>query len=89
MESTLFVYLPMETSQKNEKIIFVYLITNLTFGQSVKEQMADSKIEKVTVFLSGAQVVRSAKMAVSSGSTEIRFNHIMSYLDVNSMQVKS
>ena len=65
------------------------LITNLTFGQAVKEQTADSKIEKVTVFLSGAQVMRSAKVAVSSGKTEIRFNRITPDLDVNSIQVKS
>ena len=72
-----------------KKFILLCLFTQLAFGQAVKEQMADSKIEKVTVFLSGAQVVRSAKMAVSSGRTEIRFNHITPYLDVNSIQVKS
>ena len=55
----------------------------------IKAQLADSKIEKVTVFLSGAQVVRSAKISVSSGKTEIRFNHITPDLDVNSVQVKS
>jgi uncharacterized protein (TIGR02231 family) len=71
------------------KVLFLCLITNLTFGQAVKEQLADSKIEKVTVFLSGAQVVRSAKVSVSSGKTEIRFNRITPDLDVNSIQVKS
>jgi uncharacterized protein (TIGR02231 family) len=72
-----------------KKIILLCLITNLAFGQAVKEQLADSKIEKVTVFLSGAQVVRSAKVSVSSGKTEIRFNRITPDLDVNSVQVKS
>jgi Domain of unknown function (DUF4139)/N-terminal domain of unknown function (DUF4140) len=72
-----------------KKIILLCLITNLTFGQAVKEQLADSKIEKVTVFLSGAQVMRSAKVSVSSGKTEIRFNRITPDLDVNSVQVKS
>jgi hypothetical protein len=71
-----------------KKIILLCLITNLTFGQTVKEQLADSKIEKVTVFLSGAQVQRSAKIAVSSGKTEIRFNRITPDLDVNSVQVR-
>ena len=71
-----------------KKIILLCLITNLTFGQAVREQLADSKIEKVTVFLSGAQVQRSAKIAVSSGKTEIRFNRITPDLDVNSVQVK-
>jgi len=71
------------------RLLLLCLITNLTFGQAVKEQLADSKIEKVTVFLSGASVVRSAKVAVSSGKTEIRFNRISPDLDVNSVQVKS
>ena len=69
--------------------LLLCLITNLAFGQAVKEQVADSKIEKVTVFLSGAQIVRMAKIAVASGKTEIRFNRITPYLDVNSIQVKS
>ena len=69
--------------------LLLCLITNLAFGQTVKEQLADSKIEKVTVFLSGAQIVRMAKIAVASGKTEIRFNRITPYLDVNSIQVKS
>lgn len=89
MESPFFVHLLIKTSQNMKKIILLCLITNLTFGQAVKEQTADSKIEKVTVFLSGASVVRSAKMAVSSGKTEIRFNRITPDLDVNSIQVKS
>ena len=70
-------------------LFLLCLMTNLTFGQIIKAQLADSKIEKVTVFLSGAQVVRSAKISVSSGKTEIRFNHITPDLDVNSVQVKS
>ncbi len=72
-----------------KKIILLCLITNFTFGQAVKEQLADSKIEKVTVFLSGASVMRSARVAVASGKTEIRFNRITPDLDVNSIQVKS
>ena len=70
-------------------LFLLCLITNLTFGQIIKGQLADSKIEKVTVFLSGAQVVRSAKISVFSGKTEIRFNHITPDLDVNSVQIKS
>jgi uncharacterized protein (TIGR02231 family) len=79
----------MNNKRLISKVLFLCLITNLTFGQAVKEQLADSKIEKVTVFLSGASVVRSAKVAVSSGKTEIRFNRITPDLDVNSIQVKS
>lgn len=44
-------------------LLLLCLITNLTFGQIVKEQLADSKIEKVTVFLSEDSVTkRTMKM---------------------------
>ena len=46
-----------------QKGFLLCLITNLTFGQVVKEQLADSKIEKVTVFLSEDSVTkRTMKM---------------------------
>lgn len=72
-----------------KKIILFCVIANLSFGQTVKEQVAESKIEKVTVFLSGAQVNRTAKISLSAGKTELRFKHITPNLDVNSIQVKS
>ena len=80
----------MINKQLNRGFFFLLcLITNFTFGQVIKAQLADSKIDRVIVFLSGAQVLRSAKISVSSGKTEIRFNHITPDLDVNSIQVKS
>jgi hypothetical protein len=36
----------------------------------------DSKIEKVTVFLEGAQVQRSAKASLTSGKYELVFTNI-------------
>ncbi|MES2518480.1 MAG: DUF4139 domain-containing protein [Bacteroidota bacterium] len=72
-----------------KKIILFCLIANLSFGQVVKEQIAESKIEKVTVFLSGAQVNRTAKVSLFAGKTELRFKHITPDLDVNSIQIKS
>jgi len=72
-----------------KKIILFCLIANLSFGQTVKEQITESKIEKVTVFLSGAQVNRTAKISLSAGKTELRFKHITPDLDVNSIQIKS
>ena len=44
-------------------LLLLCLITNLIFEQVVKEQLADSKIEKVTVFLSEDSVTkRTMKM---------------------------
>ena len=72
-----------------KKIIVLCLVSGMSFGQTVKEQIADSKIEKVTVFLSGASVLRTAKVFVPSGKTELHFHKITPDLDVNSIQVKS
>jgi uncharacterized protein (TIGR02231 family) len=72
-----------------KKILALCLISFISFGQNIKEQFADSKIEKVTVFLSGAQVIRTAKVFVSSGKTELHFPKITPDLDVKSIQVKS
>ena len=72
-----------------KKTIVLCLISWMSFGQNVKEQTADSKIEKVTVYLSGASVLRTAKVFVSSGKTELHFHKITPDLDVNSIQVKS
>lgn len=72
-----------------KKIILFCLIANISSGQVIKEHVAESKIEKVTVFLSGAQVNRTAKVALSAGKTELRFKHITPDLDVKSIQIKS
>ncbi len=49
----------------------------------------DSKIEKVTVFLEGAQVQRNAKASLTSGKYELVFTNISPSIDKQSIQVKA
>ena len=49
----------------------------------------DSKIEKVTVFLQGAQVQRSAKTNLTAGKSELVFTNISPSIDKQSIQVKA
>lgn len=49
----------------------------------------ESKIEKVTVFLDGAQTQRSAKVALSAGKSELVFTNISPSIDKQSIQVKA
>jgi hypothetical protein len=49
----------------------------------------ESKIEKVTVFLQGAQVQRSAKALLTSGKQELVFTNISPAIDKQSIQVKA
>jgi hypothetical protein len=49
----------------------------------------DSKIEKVTVFLEGAQTQRTAKLTVAAGKHELVFTNISPSVDKQSIQVKA
>lgn len=50
--------------------------------------VTDSKIQKVTVFLSGAQLVREGTFLMQPGVSEIAFNNVSPYVDANSLQAR-
>jgi Domain of unknown function (DUF4139)/N-terminal domain of unknown function (DUF4140) len=66
--------------------IFIFIIVH-TQAQTLQKTI-DTKIEKATVFLNGAQISRSGKVAVSPGSSEIIFKGISPYINKQSIQVK-
>ena len=49
----------------------------------------DSKIEKVTVFLDGAQTQRTAKVSLTAGKAELIFTNISPSIDKQSIQIKA
>lgn len=49
----------------------------------------DSKIDKVTVFLEGAQTQRSAKVSLTAGKYELVFTNISPAIEKQSIQVKA
>ncbi|MEI9912937.1 MAG: DUF4139 domain-containing protein [Bacteroidota bacterium] len=59
-----------------------------SFSQKDNQQVS-SKIEKVTVFLQGAQVERSAKQALVAGKYNIVFGSISPKVDKQSIQLKA
>ena len=62
----------------------------ILFIQSIAAQKTiDTKIEKATVFLNGAQINRSGKTVVSPGNSEIIFKGISPYINKQSIQVKA
>ena len=62
----------------------------ILFIQSIAAQKTiDTKIEKATVFLNGAQINRSGKTVVSPGNSEIVFKGISPYINKQSIQVKA
>ncbi|MEO1261232.1 MAG: mucoidy inhibitor MuiA family protein [Bacteroidota bacterium] len=72
------------------KTVFTFTFCVLFFQASIFAEYlpVDSKINKVTVFLSGAQVKRLATVNLSKGRTELIFKGISPKLDKQSIQVK-
>lgn len=56
-------------------------------GLHAKEQPVTSKVSAAKVFLSGAQVSRSASATISSGSTALIFTGLSQHVDAQSIQV--
>lgn len=79
---------------KNKSVkvqIFILAIMTL-FGQMSLAQdtiVVNSKVEKVIVFLKGAQIKRKATCKMSKGLNLINFTKISSHIDDKSIQVKS
>lgn len=70
-------------------IIFTLLaIPTFCFGQS-RKLAVESNIVNVTVFASGAQLVRTANAAVLPGRTEIVFSGLSNQLEQQSLQLKA
>ncbi len=62
----------------------------ILFTQYITAQKTiDTKIEKATVFLNGAQINRTGKTTVNPGTSEIIFKGISPYINKQSIQVKA
>ncbi len=73
------------------KKVFLNLIITffaLQLSAQIQPKETNSKIEKVTVFLNGAQVSRSAQTNLSAGETELIFKGLAPRLNKQSIQVK-
>src|SRR5688572_24872751 len=67
---------------------WICLCTVETYSQKENKNIS-SKIDKVTVFLQGAQVERSAKQALPAGKYNIVFSDISPRIDKQSIQLKA
>lgn len=74
---------------KNIKFILSVLIFLPLLGISQHEITSNSSIKDVTVFLSGAEIHRTAKVILNSGSNVITFDQLSPYINPNSIQVKA
>lgn len=70
-------------------MIAVCAMMAITVAKADEGQKVASKVQKVTVFLNGAQVTRTATVNIVPGTTELVFGDISPELDVQSIQVKA
>jgi Domain of unknown function (DUF4139)/N-terminal domain of unknown function (DUF4140) len=69
-------------------LFFAVMFLSLNVKAQTKKNI-ESKIDKVTVFLEGAQVQRSVKTSLAAGKSELVFTAISPFLDKQSIQVKA
>ena len=72
-----------------KKLIYtlsLLFISNLTFAQVVNEKKVESTISDVTVFVTGGEVHREAKVDVKKGRNRLIFTRISTVADHKSVQ---
>jgi uncharacterized protein (TIGR02231 family) len=67
--------------------LVIQLCSVVLFAQT--EQTANSTITNVTVFRDQAQITRIAKVSLPPGNTNLVFNNLSPYINLNSLQVKT
>ncbi len=75
---------------KSKSIVIFIAFTQVLFAQNkeLPRYFIDSKVEKATVFLSGAQVYRSAKVSLKAGKNVYVLGGLSPFLNQQTLQVK-
>ncbi len=69
--------------------ILLILLPLFTYGQDIKDISIISNIERVTVFLQNAQIIRQATVKLPSGESRLIFKGLSPFLDAQSIRLKS
>ena len=59
------------------------------FAQQIEEKEIATDVSEVTVFIEGAQVTRQKTIALSAGTTVLKFNKLSPFIDAKTIQVKA
>lgn len=70
-------------------ILLAGLLCPLLIPAQTPKKVTESRIDRVTVFLNGAQTQRSARVALTAGKQELVFSNISPQIDKQSIQVKA
>lgn len=69
------------------KLLMAVSLFFITIAAQADDQKITSKVQKVVVFLNGAQVTRTAMVHISPGNSTLVFENISPGIDVQSIQV--
>src|SRR5580692_1552312 len=69
------------------KLLLALAILLIAVASKADDQKIESKVQKVIVFLNGAQVTRTAMVNVNAGTSTLVFGNISPGIDVQSIQV--
>ncbi len=69
------------------KLLVAVSLFFITIAAQADDQRIESKVQKVVVFLNGAQVTRTAMVHISPGNSTLVFENISPGIDVQSIQV--
>jgi Domain of unknown function (DUF4139)/N-terminal domain of unknown function (DUF4140) len=73
----------------NKLLVFIFSFCSIAILSAQEIQPVVSKIEKITVFLSGAQITRTASAPIKIGRTELIFQNLSPYILKESVQVNA
>src|SRR5277367_1688805 len=71
------------------KLLLALAILLIAIASKADDQKVESKVQKVIVFLNGAQVTRTAMVNVNAGTSTLVFGNISPGIDVQSIQVRA
>ncbi len=71
------------------RILLLFLIPTCLFSQEITEKEISSKVNEVTVFFDGAQIVRKKDISLPKGKTILKFTNLSPFIDAKSVQVKA
>ncbi len=79
--------MPMKTMTLLTGLTFC--IANFASAQNAKEQLVNSEVESVIIYLDGVEVSRSKSVSITPGKTKIIFTGLSHRLDDKTIQIKS
>lgn len=73
---------------KSTLLVILLLCSSVLLAADERKIVVETKMQRVIVFLNGAQIERSAQAAVPSGISEVVFKGLSSQIEEQSIQVK-